>query len=69
VARRHGAWILVASTAEVSPDPARPFNSSALIAPDVSVAAAIAKVHLFDLDVVAGPADTQSARVTAGTGW
>ena len=66
VARRHGAWILVGSTAEVSPDPARPFNTSALIAPDGSVAAVYRKVHLFDVDVVAGPVDTESARVTAG---
>jgi predicted amidohydrolase len=66
VARRHGAWILVGSTAEVSRDPARPFNTSALIAPDGSVAAVYRKVHLFDVDVVAGPVDTESARVTAG---
>ena len=66
VARRHGAWILVGSTAEVSPDPARPFNTSALIAPDGSVAAVYRKVHLFDVDVDAGPVDTESARVTAG---
>jgi deaminated glutathione amidase len=66
VARRHGAWILVGSAAEVSPDPARPFNTSALIAPDGSVAAVYRKVHLFDVDVDAGPVDTESARVTAG---
>jgi predicted amidohydrolase len=66
VARRHGAWILVGSTAEVSLDPARPFNTSALIAPDGSVAAVYRKVHLFDVDVDAGPVDTESARVTAG---
>jgi predicted amidohydrolase len=66
VARRHGAWILVGSTAEVSADPERPFNTSALIAPDGSVAAVYRKVHLFDVDVVAGPVDTESARVTAG---
>jgi predicted amidohydrolase len=66
VARRHGAWILVGSTAEISPDPRRPFNASALIAPDGSVAAVYRKVHLFDVDVEAGPADTESARVTAG---
>ncbi len=66
VARRHGAWVLVGSTAEVSADLARPFNTSALIAPDGSLAAVYRKVHLFDVDVVAGPADTESARVTAG---
>src|SRR6478736_8960670 len=66
VARRHGAWILVGSTAETGPDPERPYNTSALIAPDGSLAAVYRKVHLFDVDVVAGPVDTESARVTAG---
>src|SRR6478736_4660282 len=66
VARRHGAWILVRSTAEASPDPQRPYNTSALIAPDGSVAAVYRKVHLFDVDVEAGPVDTESARVMAG---
>ena len=68
VARRHGAWILVGSTAETSADPARPYNTSALIAPDGSVAAVYRKVHLFDVAVEAGPVDTESARVTAGDG-
>jgi predicted amidohydrolase len=68
VARRRGAWILVGSTAETSTDPARPFNSSALIAPDGSVAAVYRKLHLFDVAVDDGPRDTESARVTAGSG-
>jgi predicted amidohydrolase len=67
VARRRGAWILVGSTAEPSTDPARPFNSSALIAPDGSVAAVYRKLHLFDVAVDDGPRDTESARVTAGS--
>ena len=66
VARRHGAWILVGSTAEVGPDPRRPYNTSVLIAPDGSLAATYRKVHLFDVDVDQGPADTESARVTPG---
>jgi predicted amidohydrolase len=66
VARRHEAWILVGSTAEISPDPARPYNTSALIAPDGSLAAIYRKIHLFDVAVDAGPVDTESARVTAG---
>src|SRR4029079_7198028 len=65
-ARRHGAWALVGSTAETSADPARPYNTSALIAPDGSLAAVYRKVHLFDVAVEAGPVDTESARVTAG---
>jgi deaminated glutathione amidase len=66
VARRRGAWILVGSTAEASDDPARPYNTSALIAPDGSMAATYRKVHLFDVAVAAGPVDTESARVTPG---
>ena len=66
VARRHGAWILVGSTAETSADPQRPYNTSALIAPDGSLAATYRKVHLFDVDITDGPVDTESARVTPG---
>jgi len=66
VARRRAAWVLVGSTAETSGDPARPYNTSVLIAPDGSIAARYRKVHLFDVAVEAGPVDTESARVTAG---
>ena len=66
VARRHGAWILVGSTAETSPNSERPYNTSALIAPDGSIAATYRKIHLFDVDIDQGPADTESARVTPG---
>ena len=66
VARRHGTWILAGSLAETSTDPDRPFNSSALIAPDGSIAAVYRKLHLFDVAVDDGPSDTESARVTAG---
>ena len=66
VARRHGTWILVGSTAETSGDPARPYNTSTLIAPDGSIAATYRKIHLFDVAVDSGPVDTESARVTPG---
>jgi deaminated glutathione amidase len=66
VARRRDAWILIGSTAETSDDPARPYNTSVLIAPNGSIAAAYRKIHLFDVTVEAGPVDTESARVTAG---
>jgi deaminated glutathione amidase len=66
IARRRDAWILVGSTAETSDDPERPYNTSVLIAPDGSIAAAYRKIHLFDVAVEAGPVDTESARVTAG---
>ena len=66
VARRRKAWILVGSTAETSGDPLRPYNTSALIAPDGTIAALYRKVHLFDIAVDDGPVDTESARVTPG---
>ena len=66
VAQRHDAWILVGSLAEASADPARPYNTSVLIRPDGMIAATYRKIHLFDVAVDAGPADTESARVSAG---
>jgi predicted amidohydrolase len=66
VARRRDAWVLVGSLAETSDDPARPYNTSVLIAPDGSIAATYRKIHLFDVAVDAGPVDRESARVTPG---
>jgi predicted amidohydrolase len=54
--------------AEASDDPARPYNTSVLLAPDGSIAATYRKIHLFDVEVENGPVDTESARVTAGDG-
>jgi len=67
VARRRDAWILVGSTAETTGDPARPHNTSTLIAPDGTIAATYRKIHLFDVAVDRGPTDTESDRVTAGS--
>jgi predicted amidohydrolase len=66
VARTRRAWILVGSLAERSDDPARPFNTSVLVAPDGSIAARYRKIHLFDVDVENGPADRESDRVSPG---
>ena len=66
VARRRDAWILIGGMPEASDDPRRPFNTSVLIAPDGTVAAAYRKVHLFDVAVVDGPTETESACMTAG---
>jgi predicted amidohydrolase len=66
IARRRGCWLLVGSTAETSPDPDRPYNTSILLGPDGAIAARYRKIHLFDVAVDDGPLDTESARVTAG---
>ncbi len=66
VARRRDAWILVGSVAETSVDRRRPYNTSVLIGPSGRIAATYRKIHLFDVAVERGPADTESARVTAG---
>ena len=47
-------------------DPARPWNTSVLVAPDGSIAATYRKIHLFDVSVVDGPVDRESDRVTPG---
>ena len=66
VARRHGCWVLAGSVAEASGDPRRPWNASTLLDPDGRVAAVYRKLHLFDIAVDRGPADAESARVSAG---
>ncbi len=66
VATRNDAWILVGSLAETSDEPARPFNTSVLIAPDGSIAATYRKIHLFDVTVEDGPVDRESDRVSPG---
>ena len=68
VARRRAAWILVGSLAETSDDPARPYNTSVLIAPDGSIAATYRKIHLFDVAIEDGPVDRESDRVSPGDG-
>lgn len=66
VAARHDCWILVGSLAEVSADPARPYNTSVLIGPDGAIRDRYRKIHLFDVAVDAGPVDLESARVSGG---
>jgi predicted amidohydrolase len=66
VARQRGCWLLAGSTAESSPDPERPYNTSVLLSPDGTIMARYRKIHLFDVAVDSGPVDTESARVMAG---
>ena len=66
VARRHWTWILAGSLAETTDDPRRPSNTAVLFDRTGRLAATYRKLHLFDIAVDDGPADTESARVTAG---
>jgi predicted amidohydrolase len=66
IARRHGAWILAGSHAELSDDPRRPYNTAVLFDRDGRLGATYRKLHLFDVAVDEGPADRESARVTPG---
>ena len=66
IARRHGTWVLAGTHAELSADPLRPYNTAVLFDRSGGLAATYRKLHLFDVAVDDGPADTESARVTAG---
>jgi deaminated glutathione amidase len=66
VARETGTWILAGSHAEASGDPARPYNTAVLFDGSGALVATYRKLHLFDVEVVDGPSDTESARVTPG---
>src|SRR5438270_3113867 len=50
LAARRGLWLLAGSIAERA-DEGRTFNTSALLAPDGSIAARYRKLHLFDVDI------------------
>jgi predicted amidohydrolase len=65
IARRHGCWLLVGSLAESTADD-RCYNTSVLLGPDGGCRAIYRKIHLFDIDVDAGPFDRESARVAPG---
>jgi predicted amidohydrolase len=66
IARRHGSWILAGSHAELGDDPRRPSNTAVLFDRAGRLAATYRKLHLFDVAVDDGPADTESARVSPG---
>jgi predicted amidohydrolase len=66
IARDRRTWILAGSHAEASPDPERPANTAVLFDRDGSIVATYRKLHLFDVAVDDGPADTESARVMPG---
>jgi predicted amidohydrolase len=65
-AEAHGVWIVAGGMAERSADPARPYNTCAVVAPDGQLAARYRKIHLFDVDVADGARYRESASTTPG---
>ena len=66
LARELGCYVLAGSLPEQIPGSARIHNTSVLIGPDGETVAVYRKIHLFDIDVEAGPVDRESARVMPG---
>lgn len=66
LARTTGSWVLGGTVAERSDDPARPYNTAVLFDREGRLRARYRKLHLFDVAVDDGPADTESARVSPG---
>ncbi len=66
VAAAHGCYVLAGSHAELSGDPARPYNTAVLFDRAGALVATYRKLHLFDVSVDDGPSDLESARVTPG---
>ena len=56
-AKEEGIFLIGGGMPEKSPDPARPFNTSAMAGPNGEIVASYRKVHLFDVDL---PDDTQA---------
>src|SRR2546430_15725055 len=65
LAARRGLWLLAGSIAERA-DEGRTFNTSALLAPDGSIAARYRKLHLFDVDIPDGVCYRESEKVAPG---
>jgi predicted amidohydrolase len=68
MARASRAWIVAGGMPEASADPARPYNTSLLVAPEGRVAARYRKIHLFDVDLADGTKHLESGVTSAGTG-
>jgi predicted amidohydrolase len=67
LARERGVFVLAGGMPEKSTDAAKPFNTSALFAPNGAVLAKYRKVHLFDVDLPDGTTLRESGSCTPGT--
>jgi predicted amidohydrolase len=66
IARQHEIAILVGSFCELSPEPNKTYNTSALFGPDGSLVATYRKIHLFDVNVAADTRFCESDNIVAG---
>jgi deaminated glutathione amidase len=62
-----GVFLVAGGIPEASTDPARPFNTCAVFAPDGSIVARYRKIHLFDVDLPDGTRQHESSSNTAGS--
>jgi predicted amidohydrolase len=65
-ARRARVHVVAGGMPEKSADPARPYNTCAVISPGGNVVGRYRKVHLFDVEVGDGQRYCESASTTAG---
>jgi predicted amidohydrolase len=66
VARDHAIWLLLGSIPEESEEPPKIHNTSVLLRPDGTVAAAYRKIHLFDIEIPGVVEHRESDAVVAG---
>ena len=66
LARAHGVHLVAGGMPERSDDPARPYNTSLLVAPSGAIAARYRKIHLFDVDLPDGTSLKESAGSSPG---
>jgi predicted amidohydrolase len=66
MATAHDLWVVAGGLPEKSPDPARPFNTCAVIAPDGQLSTRYRKIHLFDVDLADGSRYHESGSTFAG---
>lgn len=65
-ATKSGVWVIGGGMPTRSPDPARPFNTCVVVAPDGRVAAHYHKLHLFDVELADGSAYRESKGTMPG---
>ncbi len=66
LATTHRLHLIAGGLPEVSSDPTRPFNTSAVFGPDGALLAKYRKLHLFDVTLPDGTALRESAGTSAG---